>query len=230
MTAAELTKLRLTLKANGYAPIPARGKEVLLVGWPAKTDASAAEIAGWAEQHPDWSNTGILTGNVCPVDLDIRDPEAAAACEDMLRDWFDGRGSLLTRFGAAPKRAILARTAHPFSKFHVDFIAPNASKHRIEVLGTGQQIVVHGIHPGTKKPYAWHGDRQPWSTPRDELPETDEAEMQQVVQLMSDMLVEKLGFVRKEDTPAPTGNGDSSPFVTKTRCRRLPDKHGRERC
>jgi RecA-family ATPase len=37
------------------------------------------------------------------------------------------------------------------------FTSPNQQRHRVEVLCDGQQIVVSGTHPGTGKPYSWHG-------------------------------------------------------------------------
>jgi Bifunctional DNA primase/polymerase, N-terminal len=214
MTPAELTKLRLTLKRNGYAPLPACGKEVYLSGWPTKVDVSEAEIASWAEQHPEWSNTGINTRDVPAVDIDIMDPEAATACEDSMRDWFDGRGTIAPRFGTLPKRTILLRTAAPFRKIRADFVAPNGATHHIEILGDGQQTIVFGFNRDAKRAYSWHGDRSPLNTPRGDLPEIDEDEARELINFLSDMLVEKFGFARKEDTTPPTGNEDSSPFIS----------------
>jgi hypothetical protein len=37
------------------------------------------------------------------------------------------------------------------------FTSPTQQRHRVEVLGDSQQIVVNGVHPGTNKPYRWHG-------------------------------------------------------------------------
>ena len=62
------------------------------------------------------------------LDIDLRNPEAAQAVADMVRDWFNGRGTILTRTGEAPKRAIPFRTEHPFQKILVKFVKPEGSK------------------------------------------------------------------------------------------------------
>ena len=110
------TELRLALRAAGHAPVPACGKAVYLPEWTAKGAASAEEVASWAVDHPEWSNTGVLCSTTPTLDIDLRNPEAAQAVADMVRDWFNGRGTILTRTGEAPKRAIPFRTEHPFQK------------------------------------------------------------------------------------------------------------------
>ena len=58
---------------------------------------------------------------------------------EYLCDWFEGRGTILTRYGEAPKFMVPLRTEQPFSKFAVYFKAHDGSGHHIEVLGNGQQ-------------------------------------------------------------------------------------------
>jgi hypothetical protein len=55
-------------------------------------------------------------------------------------------------------------------------VAPDGKKHKIEVLGDGQQVVVEGIHPDTEQPYAWLWGQSPLTVTREELPAIDEAE------------------------------------------------------
>ena len=50
------------------------------------------------------------------------------------------------RFGRAPRRALVFRASTPFAKIIIKFAAPNGSKHKIEFLGDGQQIIV-ARHP-----------------------------------------------------------------------------------
>ena len=84
---------------------------------------------------------------------------------------------MLRRVGKAPKCAFLFKTDEPFDKLLVGLWPPGKSrpeklgdcKHRIEILGSGQQVVVDGIHPDTKLPYAWM-DGEPWTVRRDDLP------------------------------------------------------------
>ena len=191
------TELRLALRAAGHAPVPACGKAVYLPEWTAKGAASAEEVASWAVDHPEWSNTGVLCSTTPTLDIDLRNPEAAQAVADMVRDWFNGRGTILTRTGEAPKRAIPFRTEQPFQKILVRFVKPDGSKDKppgIEMLAHGQQFIVDGIHPDTDRPYSWHAGRTLWNTPRPDLPEINEAEAQSLVSLIVEMLIERFGF------------------------------------
>src|SRR5262245_57269113 len=148
-----ISEIRLALQTKGFSPIPVCGKRALLPNWPSKTNVRAAEITAWAIDYPSWANTGILTDKTPSFDIDIRQPEPACAVEELARDWFAERGTLLVRFGAPPKRAVLFRTATPFAKVVANFVAPDGSRHKLEVPGEGQQLVVNGIHPDTHKPY-----------------------------------------------------------------------------
>src|SRR5262245_49774775 len=111
--------LRLALKAHGHSPIPCNGKRPLLDAWQTKLDASDDEIAHWGG-----GNTGILTERTSAFDIDILHDDAAVAVEDLAREWLDGRGTILVRFGQAPKRAIPFRTPTPFAKFAVNLTDP----------------------------------------------------------------------------------------------------------
>jgi hypothetical protein len=207
-----ISELRLALRAAGHAPVPACGKAVYLPEWTTKGTASAEEIASWAAEHPDWNNTGVLCSKTPALDIDLRNPEAAEAVADMVREWFDGRGAILTRTGEAPKRAIPFRTEQPFQKILVKFVKPEGSKDKppgIEMLAHGQQFIVAGIHPDTGRPYSWHAERNLLNTPRHDLPEINEAEAQSLVTLVAEMLVEKFGF--QVDTNGP-GNGGADMF------------------
>ena len=95
---------------------------------------------------------------------------AAEAIEDLARERFEERGYFLVRIGKAPKRAVLFRTDVPFKKLTLALVAPDGgTRQKIEILGDGQQVVVHGIHPETEKPYSWHGG-EPWEIAVEDLP------------------------------------------------------------
>ena len=213
----EVFDLRVAIRENGYYPVPAQGKDAYLEGWQIKRDITREEMASWSTDHPKWSNTGTQTGPTPAFDVDITHPEAAAAVGDLVRDWFDDKGTILTRYGEAPKFAILFRTEQPFEKIRVDFIdpvtidptKPKQGWHHIEVLGDGQQIIIDGIHPRTGKPYAWHANRSPANVPRSDLPETNEAEMRELVKLASDLLCERFGFKLAPTNPKSTGDGST---------------------
>jgi hypothetical protein len=194
-----ISELRLALRAAGHAPVPACGKAVYLQEWSTKGAASAGEVAAWSVDHPDWSNTGVLSVPRLRSTLIFPNPEAVEAVADMVSDWFDGRGTILTRTGQAPKRAVPFRTEQPFQKIRIQFVKPEGSKEKekppaIEMLAHGQQFIVDGIHPDTRRPYSWHAERTLLNTPRQDLPEINEAEAQSLVTLVAEMLVEKFGF------------------------------------
>jgi RecA-family ATPase len=159
--------IRLALLANGYWPIPITGKATYQTGWQ-NTVATEAMILGWPQALPDYQNTGILTRTAPAIDIDIKDEAIAGDIEEHLRGYFNGAGRLLRRVGQWPKRAFLFKTDTPFKKLLEEFIAPDGSKHKIEILGDGQQLVVDGIHPDTGKPYTWN-DHTPWEVPAAEL-------------------------------------------------------------
>ena len=87
------------------------------------------------------------------------------------------------------------------------FVAPDDSKHKIEILGDGQQVVVDGIHPDTKQPYRWHGG-WPGAVQWAELPELTEKEAAEFLALATDMLCERFGFKQDEERT----NGHADPF------------------
>ena len=88
MIAADPTAIeafRLKLHAAGFAPLPLNGKKPFLVGWQRLGDATDHEIRRWTRTRPAETNTGILTRTSPAFDVDILDPEAAAAVERLAR-------------------------------------------------------------------------------------------------------------------------------------------------
>lgn len=169
--------------------------------------AETEEVALWSKNFPHARNTGMLTERTPAIDIDIRQADAATAVEELARERFDGRGTILVRFGEAPKRALLFRTSRPFGKMQVGFTAPGGSPHKIEVLGRGQQLVVAGIHPDTKRPYSWHGGYEPGAIPRSDLPEIDEREARAFLAQATDMLAKEYNFqqIKPNGSAAPAG-------------------------
>jgi Protein of unknown function (DUF3987)/Primase C terminal 2 (PriCT-2) len=82
----------------------------------------------------------------------------------------------------------------PFEKIAVTFVAKDGGKDpKIEVLGKGQQFIVHGIHPDTREPYAWQGGEL-WNTAHEKLPTISEQEARDFIKDATKMLVEHFGF------------------------------------
>jgi hypothetical protein len=203
------TEYRLRLRRAGFDPLPVSGKQVFLEGWSTKTNTSENDIRLWGKLWPDWTNTGVLTRLAPAIDLDITDPEAAEAVEELARERFEERGHILVRIGKAPKRAILLRTPEPFKKLSAGLIAPNGdTTQKIEILGNGQQLVVAGIHPETGLPYNWHGG-EPGKIKLDELPDISADEARAFLDEAVELLVRDFGY-RRDGKPA-AGNGHATP-------------------
>jgi hypothetical protein len=145
---------------------------VFLEDWPTCV-ATEEMIRAWERDHSTWRNTSLLTRNAPTIDIDIKHEAAAEALEALVRKHFNS-GQLMRRIGLPPKRAFLFKTEASFKKLQTNFIAPDGSEHKLEILGDGQQVVVDGIHPDTKLPYAWTGGT-PWEVTRDKLPALDQA-------------------------------------------------------
>ena len=203
-------ELRLQLLQAGYAPLPLKGKRPVFDNWPARDNTNPDEVRRWAIMWPGAQNTGVLTKLTPALDIDILDPEAAEAIEQLARDRFGEHGTVLPRVGQAPKRAILFRTTVPFSKITANLTAANGSEQKIEFLCDGQQVVVDGIHPTTREPYRWPqgciGDVR-----HDDLPLIDAYEARQLVDDIVTLLTVEYGY-RSQGAKAKTeaGNGAGS--------------------
>ena len=197
--------VRRQLLEGGYCPLPLNGKIPVLKAWQKRQETTLDEIALWSRTHSAAENTGILTRLTPAFDIDIRDPDAAAAVENLVCERFEERGRFLVRFGARPKRAILFRTSTPFAKIAVDFVvAAGAPGEKLEFLCDGQQVAVDGLHPDTGRPYEWFGG-SPLKVKHDDLPSIAADEAQAVLDDAEDVLAEKFGYRRSPGRPP--GNG-----------------------
>jgi hypothetical protein len=181
--------------------LPINGKIPPMEQWQLKTTTNADEIALWPTMHPAAQSTGMLTARTPAIDFDILDPDAADATEHLAREHFGDRGKFLVRIGRAPKRAVLFRTETPFKKLTLPLQAPNGALGKIEILGDGQQIVVHGLHVDTRQPYAWFGG-EPWTIAASELPLITEAEARTFLADAFAILESEYGYRRGSRTKA----------------------------
>ena len=164
-------------------------------------------LEAWGRNWPRARNTGILTKHTPTLDADILNEPAAIAIEELVRERFEERGCILPRIGKPPKRAIPFRTADPFAKITANLIAADGSTgEKIEFMCDGQQVVVAGIHPDTGKPYSWPLGNLT-DIARDDLPDISEAEAQQLVDDIVELLCRDFGYTRAAERPARKGNG-----------------------
>jgi len=84
-------------------------------------------------------------------------------------------------------------------------VAPNGGDERVEFLADGQQVVVHGMHPETQRPYSWHGAAL-WDMPRHDLPGVTAETARDLVDAVVALLVERFGY-RLKTPPRQTGAG-----------------------
>jgi AAA domain/Bifunctional DNA primase/polymerase, N-terminal len=197
---------RLRLAANDYSPIPLSGKKPIVSGWQTWHHRSRSDIESWEWSYRDHVNTGVLTAENPFLDLDIYNEPAAQAAEELVAAEFDGQ-YLPLRVGQPPKRGFLFQlVGEPFEKIVVNLIAPNDTKtHKIELLAAGQQVVVHGIHPDTRRPYEWFGG-SPFDLPRSDLPGITAEAAQALVDRVVALLITEFGFQLQKPK---TGNGHS---------------------
>jgi hypothetical protein len=77
------TEYRLRLRRAGFDPLPLEGKRPPLKEWHKKIDSSGDEIRLLGQLYPDATNTGVLTRLAPAIDIDILNPEAAEAVEEL---------------------------------------------------------------------------------------------------------------------------------------------------
>jgi hypothetical protein len=201
--------VRLRLLRAGFAPIPVEGKRPPMPEWQKHTTTNPDEIRLWDKAWHLATNTGILTRLAPTIDIDIADEAAAEAVEALAREHFEERGNILVRVGKAPKRAIPLRTDAPFPKQARSLRAPNGTEHKIEILCDGQQVVVFGIHPETRRPYSWHGG-EPGETKCEDLPYCNADHAKGFLDAVVALLVAEFGYSAAANRPerkAEGGNG-----------------------
>jgi hypothetical protein len=149
-----ISERRLLLR-NGYEPLPILGKAPLWRGW--RSEAVTADLLERIEADPRYvnhTNTGVKTGRLAVVDIDVRDPTYAAVAADAVESVLGP--TEVERVGSKGK-ALCYWNPDPISKITVGGIAPggDAATTLVEFLGVGQQMAAYGIHPVTGKHYDW---------------------------------------------------------------------------
>lgn len=166
---------RRHLLATGYTPLPAIGKAVLLPDW-RNTPVDQAMVEAW-EERPEWPSTGVRTGLIIGVDIDILDAAKAERAKNLALQMLGN--TPLIRVGQSPKHLLVYRVAALFKKkwIHGEMNPATGKPHQIEVLADGQQFLAYGIHPDTQKPYVWP-EADLCSVPADRVPLVTEEALQ----------------------------------------------------
>lgn len=132
-------------------------------------DGMWAGYAGWLKsQHTvddvrEWmtwgANVGLKADHFPGLDIDSEDNVISQWIEELAIKHF---GEAPCRFGRRPKRLLMYTTMAPFGRLRVWGTkgtpgTASFEKHLVEVLGTGQQYLVYGVHP-TGANYEWTED------------------------------------------------------------------------
>ncbi len=193
-----LADLRRDLIANGFTPIPVKGKRPIIKGWSALQPVEA-DVDALISNHPDHLNTGLLTGRLVAIDIDVLDIDLAMRFEDLVTA-MPGGDRALRRVGSAPKSMFIFRAEDAHDKLATGEYAIGGRKCQIEVLGDGQQFVAFGTHPETGRPYEWT-TASPLDVRFDELPEIQPATMLAFLEQAESILAES-GVPLKEPAKA----------------------------
>lgn len=142
-----------TIAASMVGKVPGRRLENGLwagYNWRAHT-ATAEDVRRWALEG---ASVGVRAARFPAIDIDCTDE---ALAKIITQHAIATLGPAPMRIGRAPKRLLIYRAIEPFGRLRL-WIKRGAEDHLVEVLGDGQQYLVHGTHPGTHRPYTWHAD------------------------------------------------------------------------
>jgi hypothetical protein len=203
--ADELAHSDARLISNGYEPVAVDGKRALGNGWSTRPNTIEAVTAERAAL-PNATNTGLRTGRLAGLDIDIVDPDHADQMKELIIEILGdtplqrrgAKGLLLCYRAETPGAKITVNcTGKP-----VDAAASKAKKQRakpkLEILGVGQQFVAYGNHPDTGRPYQWRQDdvlspSDPLNSPFDTLPVVTNEKLTTLVGKAAQLL-SKLGY------------------------------------
>lgn len=151
-------------------PVKERDKFPVVKNW--QDGFTLDQIKTFATNGSANGNIGLLAARFPAVDIDVIDADCAAAIERFTLDFF---GPAPVRYGKAPKRLLMYRADEAFSKAKVFLTDPlgnntgaDGKDYAVEVLGKGQQFVVHGVHPEGFE-YHWPNEDGPGDTEPDAL-------------------------------------------------------------
>ena len=108
---------------------------------------STSEIKQWLSFN---ANIGLRSGRFPGIDIDVLDESLSVQIEDFA---VYKLGRAPRRIGLSPKRLLIYRCHTTFPKKTLRFETDAKQEFLIEMLAEGQQYVIHGIHPVTRKPY-----------------------------------------------------------------------------
>jgi hypothetical protein len=185
----ELSWFRYRLLENGYEPIPIQGKRTRIEGW-TRGNIDPERIVLETIHHLDHRSTGLRTGRLVGVDIDLHDAEHADIIQGVVEDTIGP--TRLQRRGSKGAMLCYQKAGTPIGKIVIR--DAEAKKTLVEIFGQGGQFVAYGIHPETQRPYEWLiPGQEPLLVPRSDLPEVSTDMLHELRGRVSERLVE-LGY------------------------------------
>ena len=160
------------LSDNGFTPLPANGKAVKLRDWRHFVMPSDEEERARFIEKNECKNIGLRTGRLVAIDNDNDDPKEAARVKELV--YAICGYTPYVRIGRAPREVYF---------FVIDAPLQIMRAGGVEILGHGQQVIVHGIHPDTQEPYRWPQESILDATP-DDLPKVDKATLDRLYEAL----------------------------------------------
>lgn len=188
------------LYRNGYEPLPLSNKVPHIKGWQ-QLNITDALIEQWVSQAP--RTLGIRTGAVVGVDIDILSSSLADDMEALAVQHLGP--SQFIRVGKSPKVMLFYRSDDgPVSKTMTSFYVNGDPevKHRVEILGQGQQAGVIGVH-STELMYQWPRENI-LNYPTSALPQVSQEALGSFLEAASD-LFESSGYTVVENESVDPG-------------------------
>jgi hypothetical protein len=184
-----LSEFRFRLLQNGYEPIPIQGKRTWIKGW-TTGEIDLERMVRETILHLDHGSTGLRTGALVGVDIDLHNAEHADFIQRVVEDTIGP--TPLRRRGSKGAMLCYRKAGTPIGKIVIrDAVL---DKTLFEIFGQGGQFVAYGIHPDTQRPYEWLiPGQEPLLVPLAELPEVSTDMLHELRDRVSERLVE-LGY------------------------------------
>jgi len=158
--------------------------------------------------RPEALNTGLLLGCLRCVDCDVDDLQLASEITRLARQHLPP-GALIRRRANSPRIALLYRSAQGQPSKRV----AKGPKGKIEILGLGQQVVIHGVHPSGAA-IGWQKGRGPDTVPHDQVPAVSEQQITEFLNACAPLLganeLEPTGASPRPNDALPSGFGKLS--------------------
>jgi hypothetical protein len=145
--------------------------------------------------RPEALNTGVVMAGLRCIDIDVDDPVVVAEILDKVVAHLP-RGALIRRRRDSARCAMFYRAAQG-QPTRRDVKGPNG---KIEILGAGQQAVVHGLHP-SGAPLTWLEGQGPNTVALKDLATVTEEQISNFLSACAPLL----GGSDTEGTAPPTG-------------------------